>query len=223
MIITLLAAAALIPQLAAAQQPERAAAASLRVAHLSPNAPALSVYIDGQRIFQAVDYATTSAYRPIAPGKHRLQVSLASDSPEQAIVDTSIDLIRGRPYTVAALNTLEELQAHLLSDSVKSPPGGQARVRVVHSAPNAGPLDIWAAGSNVPLLTDQYFGQADYLNLPAGQYTFRFSVAGTDTSLFESQQLSLEPGWTYTIAVAGNGAEANEPLILHASVDRVAS
>src|SRR5262245_36520285 len=113
-IIVLLAAAALVPQLAAAQQ-RLMAPAELRVTHLSPNAPALSVYIDEKQVFQDVNYATTSSYHQVAPGKHRLQVSLAADTSHEAIVDTTIDLIRGRPYSIVALNTLENLEVKLLS------------------------------------------------------------------------------------------------------------
>lgn len=214
--------AGLIPQFATAQQATLPAPANLRVMHISPNAPALSVYIDGQPVVSEVDYATTTSYRSVAPGKHRLQVSLATDTVEQSIVDTTIDLIRGRPYTLVVQKPLETLQANLLIDSIKSPPAGQARVRVIHAAPTTGPVDVWPIGDSVPLLTDQYLGQVDELILPAGQYAFRFAVAGTTGSLLDSQQLRFEPGWSYTIALTGNGAETQEPLILHASVDRTA-
>lgn len=220
--LTLLAVALIIPGYASAQSVGTPAPAELRATHLSPNAPAVNIFIDGQPAILEVSYATTTAYRPIAPGKHRMQISLASDSLSEAVIDTTIDIIRGRPYTIALLQPLERIEARLLSDSTKSPPSGQTRLRVIHAAPSAGAVDIWALGSDAPLLTDQYFGQVDYVNLPPGEFAFRFAVAGTTGSLLTSQRLRLEPGWTYTIALAGTGTDTDAPLLLHASVDRVA-
>jgi Domain of unknown function (DUF4397) len=220
--LTLLAAALTIPGHTAAQGVGTPAPAELRATHLSPNAPALNIFIDGQPAILEVSYGTTTTHRPIAPGKHRMQVTLASDSTNEAVIDTTIDLIRGRPYTIALLQPLESIEAHLLSDSTKSPPIGQTRLRVIHAAPSAGAVDVWTLGSDAPLLTDQYFGQVDYVNLPPGEFTFRFAVAGTTGSLLTSQRLRLESGWTYTIALAGTGADTDAPLLLHASVDRIA-
>lgn len=220
--LTLMVVALTIPGSVAAQTVGAPAPAELRATHLSPNTPAVNIFIDGQPAILEVGYATTTVYRPIAPGKHRMQVSLASDTLNEAVIDTTIDLIRGRPYTIALLQPLESIEAQLLSDSTKSPPSGQTRLRVIHAAPATGALDVWTLGSDAPLLTDQYFGQVDYVNLPPGEFTFRFAVAGTTGSLLTSQRLRLEPGWTYTIALTGAGADTSAPLLLHASVDRVA-
>jgi len=207
-----------VPQAAAQTNPEPAI---IRVTHLSPNTPDINVYLDGERIFLEQSYATTSAFRAVAPGPHQVIVSLAADDANVPIAELTIDLIRGRPYTLAVINTLEDVEAVLLRDSTDVPEPGQTRVRVVHAAPNAGLLDVWPVGSPFPILTDQYFGQVDYVNVPAGEYVFNFTAAGSPDVLLTSQQLRFEPGWTYTIAVTGTAPEGEEPLIVHAAVDRV--
>lgn len=216
-ILTAVLALAVMPQVSQAQ----AAPAQVRVAHFSYNTPEVDVFVDGKEVFSGVAYATTSEYVEIAPGKHRVQVALAADSINDSIIDTTIDVIRGRPYTLAAINTLEALEVLALSDSLKTPPAGDARVRLIHASPGTRPIDLWAAEGSYPLLTDQYFGSADYINIPAGEYTFNVAQAGTSDILLESQELRLEAGWTYTVVFAGNATGKNEPFILQASVDRV--
>jgi len=191
----------------------------IRVMHDSPNAPNIDVFVDGDPVFENVAYSTTSSYQALASGQHRVQIAPAGKSVDDSVIDINVDLTRGKPYTVLALGKLTNIKAELLPDTSKAPPAGHARVRIIHAATDIGTVDIYPSGSTSPVLTDQYFGSADYINIPAGSYTFDATPAGSTQIVMTSQQLKLEPGWVYSLVIFQPDSAAT-PLV-NASVDRI--
>jgi len=191
----------------------------IRVMHDSPNAPNIDVFVDGDPVFENVAYSTTSSYQALASVQHRVQIAPAGKSVDDSVIDINVDLTRGKPYTVLALGKLTNIKAELLPDTSKAPPAGHARVRIIHAATDIGTVDIYPSGSTSPVLTDQYFGSADYINIPAGSYTFDATPAGSTQIVMTSQQLKLEPGWVYSLVIFQPDSAAT-PLV-NASVDRI--
>jgi hypothetical protein len=216
--LALLVALLLAPQQTMAQD----GSASVRVLHMSPDAPAVDVYVDGQRTLENVTFGAAGDYLPVPTGEHRIQiVPTGQENLDDAVIDTTIDLRRARPYTLAAINTPDNIELLVRSDITRPIPEGQARVRIFHVAPDAGVVDIRAAGTTTPVLTDQYFKSADYINLPAGTYAFEALRAGTTEVALTTPELRFEPGWSYTVFVTGSTDDA-QPLIAHPSVERTA-
>jgi hypothetical protein len=120
---------------------------------------------------------------------------------------------------VLTLGKIANIEAQLLPDTSKSPPAGNARVRIIHTAADLGPVDIYPSGSTIPVLTDQAFGSADYINIPAGTYTFDATPAGLAEVVMTSQELKFEPGWVYSLVIYQPDSAAT-PLV-QASVDRI--
>jgi hypothetical protein len=211
----LLVLAVLAPMPAMAQS----AQSWIRVMHDSPDAPNVDVYVDGAPVFEDVAYATISNYQAIASGQHRVQVAPAGANIDDSVIDINVDLTRSKPYTVLALGKLASIKGQLLADTSKAPPAGHARVRIIHAATDIGTVDIYPSGSSSPVLTDQYFGSADYINIPAGTYAFDATPAGSSEVVMTSQQLKFEPGWVYSLVIFQPDATAT-PLV-QASVDRL--
>ena len=191
----------------------------IRMMHDSPDGPNVDVFVDGQPVFENVPYSTTTDYQALAPGQHRVQIAPAGKSADASVIDINVDLTRGKPYTVLALGKLTNIKAQLLPDTSKAPPAGTARVRIIHAATDIGTVDIYPSGSTIPVLTDQYFGSADYINIPAGTYTFDATPAGSSKIVLTSQQLKFEPGWVYSLVITQPDSAATP--IVRASVDRV--
>jgi len=191
----------------------------IRVMHDSPDAPNVDVFVDGAKLFENVAYSTTSNYQALASGPHRVQVAPAGKDVDASVIDINVDLTRSKPYTVLALGKLLNIKGELLPDTSQTPPAGTARVRIIHAATDIGTIDIYPSGSTVPVLTDQYFGSADYINIPAGTYTFDATPAGSSDVVMTSQQLKFEPGWVYSLVIFQPDTAAT-PLV-HASVDRL--
>jgi len=191
----------------------------LRLMHDSPDAPNVDVFVDGAKLFENVGYSTTTNYQALASGPHRVQVAPAGKSVDASVIDINVDLTRSKPYTVLALGKVLNIKGELLPDTSQTPPAGSARVRIIHAATDIGTIDIYPTGSKIPVLTDQYFGSADYINIPAGTYTFDATPAGSSDVVMTSQQLKFEPGWVYSLVIFQPDTSA-APLV-QASVDRL--
>jgi hypothetical protein len=211
----LFALAFLAPMPTVAQGPQ----SWIRVMHDSPDAPNVDVFVDGNPVFSDVAYSATTSYQALPSGQHRVQVAPAGKSVDASVIDINVDLTRGKPYTVLALGKLLNIKAELLPDTSQTPPAGHARVRIIHAATDIGTVDIYPSGSTSPMLTDQYFGSADYVNIPAGTYSFDATPAGLSDVVMTSQQLKFEAGWTYSLVIFQPDTEAT-PLV-HATIDRL--
>jgi hypothetical protein len=191
----------------------------IRVMHDSPDAPNVDVFVDGNPLFNDVAYSTTTNYQALPAGQHRVQVAPAGKSVDASVIDINVDLTRNKPYTVLALGKLLNIKGELLPDTSQTPPAGAARVRIIHAATDIGTVDIYPSGSTIPVLTDQYFGSADYVNIPAGTYTFDATPAGSSEVVMTSQALKFEAGWVYSLVLFQPDTEAT-PLV-HATIDRL--
>jgi hypothetical protein len=83
--------------------------------------------------------------------------------------------------------------------------GAGARVRVIHAAPGAPNVDIYAAGATAAAVSNVAYGSATaYLTLPAGNIAFDIRAAGqTGAPAFTTPQLTLAAGRSYTVIAAG--------------------
>jgi hypothetical protein len=211
----LLVLAFLAPMPAMAQETQ----SWIRVMHDSPDAPNVDVFVDGEPVFENIPYLTTTSYQALAPGQHRVQIALDGRSIDDSVIDINVDLRGDKPYTVLALGDLVNIKAQLLPDTSKAPPEGHARIRIIHAATDLGTVDIYPSGSPSPVLTDQYFGSADYINIPAGTYSFDVTQAGSAQIVLTSQQLKFEPGWVYSLVITQPDSAVTP--IVQASVDRL--
>src|SRR6056297_2473613 len=78
--------------------------ASLRVAHLSPDAPNVDVYLDGDAVLEDVPYRTVSDYLDIASGSYEVMITAAGDM-ETVVFDEELD-VPAADITVAAVGEL---------------------------------------------------------------------------------------------------------------------
>jgi len=79
--------------------------AQLRVAHLSPDAPAVDVWVNGERTLTDVPFQGISDYLSLPAGEYRVQVSPAGQT-EPIVIDATVALEAGTAYTMAATGLL---------------------------------------------------------------------------------------------------------------------
>lgn len=218
-IITLLIVSAVVPLTASAQTEP----ALLRVMHDSPDAPPVDVYVNGERVLENIGYTVTTEYLQVAPGQQFIQVVPTGQGVENAVIEAMVDLIRGEPYTVVAVNNVANIQALVLSDKDENLPADLASVRVIHASSNTGAFDIRPVGSEIPFLTDQFFTSADYVSLPPGVYQFEVLSSETGELLVTSPEFRFEAGWVYSITLTGIGGSEAQPLQVRPSIDLIAS
>ncbi|WP_254861512.1 DUF4397 domain-containing protein [Halovivax gelatinilyticus] len=78
----------------------------LRVAHFSPDAPNVDVYLAGDVVLEDVPYRTVSPYLAVDPGTYRVKVTAAGD-PETVVFDADVAVEAGTIYSAFAIGLLQ--------------------------------------------------------------------------------------------------------------------
>jgi hypothetical protein len=176
----------------------------VRVAHLSPDAPNVDVYVDGAKALSNVPFKAVSDYIALPAGEHRFEVRVAgAAATDKAVIDAKATLEAGKDYTVAAINVVASIAPLVLVDDTAAPAAGKAKVRVVHASPDAPAVDVAVKGGPV-LISNLAFGKAsDTLSVDAATYDLEVRVAGTTTVALPLAGTKLEAGKIYTVFASG--------------------
>jgi predicted RNA-binding protein len=197
---------------------------SLRVAHLSPDAPNVDVYVDGDAVLEDVPFRTVSDYLDLPAGSYDVKITAAGD-PDTVVFDETLELPAGA-FTAAALGELADenqpFDVGVFEDDL-SDPGSDARIKLVHASPDAPNVDVTVGGD--PLFEDVPFGAAGTVEVPAGDYKLQVRPATEDNDgdVVDTFKFSAEAGTVYTGFAVGylapGEAPADVPFDLEVSVD----
>ena len=187
------------------------ATAMLRVAHLSPDAPAVDVSVDGSAVLEGVSFGAVSDYLEVPVGTRTVTIA-AADDPSTVAFEGDLDVTEGT-FTVAAVGELSEdtFEPLVLSDDNTVPADDTARVRVVHASPDAPAVDITAGGN--ALFDGVSYQGSGYTEVPAGTYTLnvRGDTESNDGDAVASFGVELTGGTVYTVFAAGYLSPDDEP------------
>jgi hypothetical protein len=184
--------------------------AYVKFIHASPGAPNVDVQIGSKFAAQNAAYGTaTATYAQVPAGSSEKIQVFAAGKDSSAVLSANQPLINKQYYTILALNTPDKLQAAIENDDLTAPTAGNCKVRVVHGAPSAGPVDVYvtAPGVNIddpahpvaPVLTNFTFGTVTkYLPVPAGSYEIRVTVTG------KPAEVAIDTGATGVPLTAGD-------------------
>ena len=188
----------------------------LRIVHASPDAPDLDVVVDGDTVATDITYLGSTDYLQLSAGGHVMQLSETNTS--TTLIDEDVTVADGADYTVIVANTLNEIEALVLTDDNSTPPAGTIRVRAVHGAKAAGAVDIYVTdpGTDLtltsPVASNVLFGQAlPYVEANAGTYQVRVTPTGSKDVIIDSGALTLVNGQVRTV-IAVEAAGGGEPF-----------
>lgn len=204
----LAASALLVGWLAAAAPAALAAPAShqatgyLRLAHLSPNTPAVDVYLysvgnsSAMIVVHHVSYGTVSTYQPVPAGDYTVAMRAAGKaSSSPPVLSTTVHIQAGHAYTVAGMGPAAGLRLQVLDDAL-STPAGDSLVRVIQASLQEHKVTVTAGGRT--LISNLTFGSVtSYVPVPAG--TWNIKAAGGTMSA--AKNVSLAANTTHTIVV----------------------
>ena len=187
----------------------------IRLAHLSPNTPAVDVYLysfgnsHAMIVLHHVSYGTVSPYEKVTPGQYTVAMRGAGAAPASApVLSTSVHIAPGGAYTVAGMGPAKGLRLQVLQDELTAPPG-KSRVRVIQASLKHPKVTIMADGKT--LAEDLPFSKAtDYTTAAPG--TWHVHVQGMGA--MGARDVTLAAGSIYTLVVldsANNGLEI-DPL-----------
>ena len=181
-------------------------AANVRVAHLSPDAPAVDVLVGTDdvtksAVLENVSFPAVSGYLPVADGNYFIDV--AATGTTAPVIDVN-DITLSGDLTIAAVNFLADIEPIVLTDD-RTPAAGLAKLRAVHASPNAPAVDIFVDGAGLlPALTNLSFKESTgYLELAPGDYTFRIRATGTTDDVFVVEDLALDANTNYSAFAIG--------------------
>ena len=207
--VALTALVATRPQ-ASAQAPT----ARMRLVHMSPDAPALDVQVDGQRTAAGLAFRSASGYTTLAPGDRKLRL-LSAGQGQNALIDADLPLQAGQDVTLVALGRAAEIAVLPLRDDNNPPAAGKAKVRFMHASPDAPPVDIAVRGGPVIFPGVGFKSVAGYVEVDAGTYALEVRPAGTTTIALNLPNVTFRPGQVLTIfgaGLLGNGTLAAVPV-----------
>ena len=189
---------------AASAAPEVPGDARVRVAHASPDAPAVDVWVNGSLAFTDVAFAGVTGYASLPAGDYLVQVEPAGSAGSGPfVISATLSLAADTDYTVAAVNELASIEPLVLEDNNALPAAGNAHVRFVHASPDAPAVDI-TLPDGTPIFSDIEFKEVGaYTPVPAGSYDLEVRPAGTMTSVLDLDGLSFANRTVYTVFATG--------------------
>nr|WP_306806044.1 DUF4397 domain-containing protein [Caballeronia sp. BR00000012568055] len=190
--------------------------AHLRILHASPDAPNVDVYLDNVVVLTNVSYPTASNYLTIYAGGHNIKINAAGTS--TTVINVSPSLARDGYYTAIAANFVASIQAILATDDASAPPAGQARIRVIHAAPDAGPVDI-LVNNQVVLSNVPFAAISNYLTVSAGTYDVKVNATGTSVTAIEATVVAVAGNNYSAVAIGSLKTAATNPLALKVLID----
>ena len=170
--------------------PPADSSSGMALLHASPNVPAVSVFVNGQRAIARLGALKASGYLPLAPGTYNIAVGLAGQPLSKAVLRTKLTVNDKTRYTALARGLLKGKGARKLQLAVQrditAAPQGKSAVRIWHLSPDAPRVDVFVNGKKT-LSRVPYKAASSYLTLDPGTYRIQIRVAGTKTVVFNGR------------------------------------
>lgn len=194
-------------------------AAELRVTHASPDAPAVNVYVNGERALSNVDYKQSSGIIFFEEGGElRVEVrGILPDGSETTVIGPAdIDLPSGMRTDIVAIDTLFnadgglQIQPRILDPVMLEDDITDVRVSVLHAAPAVADVDIYVTGPGQALADvtpiDADFGDAagPVALMPDTNYRVRITPDGDTTVVYDSGDVSFPAGTELLLVAVEN-------------------
>ena len=217
-LLMLLAASALLLGIPAAATAYASSATTgtgwIRLAHLSPNTPAVDVYLyafgnsNAMIVLHHVAYGTVSPYESVPAGDYSVAMRAAGASAtSQPVLSTSVTIAAGHAYTVAGLGPESGLRLQVLDDKLTAAPG-QAEVRVIQASLKQQVVTV-TLGSTVLASDLKFASVSDYQPVSPGTQSVTVSSSGGAAH----SSVTLAAGTVHTLVVL-DGASGLEVVNL---------
>jgi hypothetical protein len=180
----------------------------IRLAHLSPNTPAVDVYLysfgnsKAQLVLRHVSYGTVSPYEAVAAGEYSVAMRAAGASAtSQPVLSATVVIKADRAYTVAGMGPASGLRLQVLDDQLTAPPG-RAAVRVIQASLQQHVVTV-TCGGHVLASGLAFASVSTYQAVPAATETVH--VTGTSKDADATVSLAADTVHTLVVLDGTNG------------------
>lgn len=203
---------------------QAAGAGYVRLAHLSPDTPAVDVYLKSSsnavkpQVFKGVAYGAMSQYLRLPTGNYQVAMRKAgAPASTKPVITTEVGVQNGDAYTVAGVGRFADLGLRVLNDDLKLPDPGKSKVRVIQASVKAPVLNV--AGKNGKTIADgvQFATTTAYREVNPGKWSVEVEpTGGGRTSVLPC---TLGVGSVYSLIVLDDKAGGLKPQ-LHVDAER---
>jgi hypothetical protein len=203
---------------------QAADAGYVRLAHLSPDTPAVDVYLKSSsnavkpQVFRGVAYGAMSQYLRLPTGNYQVAMRKAgAPASTKPVITTEVGVQNGGAYTVAGVGRFADLGLRVLNDDLKLPDPGKSKVRVIQASVKAPVLNV--AGKNGRTIADgvQFATTTAYREVNPGRWSVEVEpTGGGRTSVLPC---TLGAGSVYSLIVLDDKAGGLKPQ-LHVDAER---
>jgi hypothetical protein len=198
----------ILPGAAAAAVP-----ANVRVAHLSPDAPNVDVYVNYQPVLTDVPFEAISDWLTVPAGVYNVAVAPTGTSIGDAVIGpVDLPLTPGSWTTVAAIGNVADgsLTATVIAEDAGAQAAGQSNLTLIHQIPDAPPVNVLANGALLvgDLAYPGTAGDNDgvtTLSVPGA--TFNVVVNAGGVPFQDLGALTFDPATSYIVVATGTLAE----------------
>src|SRR5215472_367225 len=174
----------------------------VQLAHLSPNTPAVDVYLysfgnaKAKLVLHHVAYGTVSPFEQLASGDYTVAMRLAgAPAKSKAVLSTAVDVRAGHAYTVAGMGPAKGLRLQVIPDRLTTP-AGRSLVRVIQASLRYQKITVDA--NHRTLAKNINFAHVtNYVSTPPGSFDVHFAGMGAKGS----SNISLAAGTIHTLVV----------------------
>lgn len=204
------------PSGAAFQLLDRATPARVRVIHASPDAPSVQVIANnnfGTPLVPSLSFPNATPFVSVPAATYNVKVTPVGNNGVIAI-NADLPVAAGREYSVYAVGRLASITPLVLNDDRRRV-ATQARVRILHASPSAGPVDLYvlapgtALANATPAFTNVPFkADTGYVSLNQGTYEVSVTPTGSKTAAIGPLAITVVNNGVYTVAArdaAGGG------------------
>ena len=174
----------------------------VRLAHLSPNTPAVDVYLysygdsSAMQVLHHVSYGTVSSYESIAVGDYTVEMRAAgAAASSKPVLSASLDVVKDGSYTVVGLGPESGLRLEVLKDQLATS-SGQSEVRIIQASLKQPKVSVTWHGH--PTVSDLPFGQVSAYQAVAPA-TATLHISGSSESA--TSTVTLTAGTVHTLVV----------------------
>jgi hypothetical protein len=189
----------------------------VRLAHLSPDTPAVDVYLKSEsgavkdQTFPGVAYGAMSQYLRLPAGTYSVAMRKSGADPStKPVLTTQVTVENGGAYTVAGVGRFADLGLRVLRDDLKLPDPGESKVRIIQASVRAPVLDVDV--NDGPRIADgvQFATTTEYREVKPGTWTVKVQPSGGGKS--STLPCTLGAGSVYSLLVldAENGGLKTE-------------
>lgn len=158
----------------------------LRLAHFSPGAPAVDVYLypfGGSKpamVLKHVSYGTASPYQSVDAGQYTVAMRKAgAGDATPPVISSTVRVTKGRAYTVAGLGPGSALELRTLEDQL-SAPKGQSGVRIIQASLNQPSVSVRLSSQEASKL--RFPTSTPYRTVPSGTANVRVTAGSASAS-----------------------------------------